>query len=69
MLREEFPLVEIVGGDLRDFSFGLLDDLPLGNLGARRDWGFAGDYVEASGSCCSRTNRANTFSPRDRRAT
>ena len=26
---------------------GLIDELRLGNLEARRDWGFAGDYVEA----------------------
>jgi len=26
---------------------GLSDELRLGNLDARRDWGFAGDYVEA----------------------
>ncbi|QDU93311.1 GDP-mannose 4,6-dehydratase [Lignipirellula cremea] len=26
---------------------GLADTLPLGNLEAKRDWGFAGDYVEA----------------------
>lgn len=26
---------------------GLRDQLPLGNLDARRDWGYAGDYVEA----------------------
>jgi GDPmannose 4,6-dehydratase len=26
---------------------GLQDTLALGNLEARRDWGFAGDYVEA----------------------
>ena len=26
---------------------GLQDDITLGNLDARRDWGFAGDYVEA----------------------
>ncbi len=26
---------------------GLADRLPLGNLDARRDWGFAGDYVKA----------------------
>lgn len=25
---------------------GLLDELELGNLDAKRDWGFAGDYVE-----------------------
>ena len=26
---------------------GLQDKLYLGNLNAKRDWGFAGDYVEA----------------------
>lgn len=28
-------------------SLGLQDELRLGNLDAKRDWGFAGDYVEA----------------------
>ena len=28
-------------------SLGLADKLDLGNLEARRDWGYAGDYVEA----------------------
>ena len=28
-------------------KLGLLDKLPLGNLDAERDWGFAGDYVKA----------------------
>lgn len=28
-------------------KFGLQDKLYLGNLDAKRDWGFAGDYVEA----------------------
>ena len=28
-------------------KLGLQDELCLGNLDARRDWGFAGDYVEA----------------------
>ena len=28
-------------------ALGLQDELRLGNLDARRDWGFAGDYVEA----------------------
>jgi len=28
-------------------SLGLQDDLTMGNLDAKRDWGFAGDYVEA----------------------
>lgn len=28
-------------------ALGLQDDFALGNLDARRDWGFAGDYVDA----------------------
>lgn len=28
-------------------ALGLQDDITLGNLDVRRDWGFAGDYVEA----------------------
>lgn len=28
-------------------KLGLMDELRLGNLDARRDWGFAGDYVKA----------------------
>jgi len=28
-------------------KLGLQEDITLGNLDARRDWGFAGDYVEA----------------------
>jgi GDPmannose 4,6-dehydratase len=28
-------------------KLGLTDSLPIGNLAARRDWGFAGDYVRA----------------------
>ena len=28
-------------------THGLAHELRLGNLDARRDWGFAGDYVEA----------------------
>ncbi len=28
-------------------QMGLEDTLPMGNLEARRDWGFAGDYVDA----------------------
>ena len=28
-------------------KLGLIDELRLGNLDAQRDWGFAGDYVEA----------------------
>ncbi|MDP2652728.1 MAG: GDP-mannose 4,6-dehydratase [Candidatus Omnitrophota bacterium] len=32
---------------LARIKFGLQDKLFLGNLNAKRDWGFAGDYVEA----------------------
>ena len=28
-------------------KYGLADSLPLGNLDAKRDWGYAGDYVKA----------------------
>jgi GDPmannose 4,6-dehydratase len=28
-------------------KLGLQDDIPLGNLDAKRDWGYAGDYVKA----------------------
>ncbi len=28
-------------------ALGLQDDLVMGNLDSQRDWGFAGDYVEA----------------------
>ncbi len=28
-------------------SLGLADELPLGNLDSHRDWGYAGDYMEA----------------------
>jgi len=28
-------------------KLGLIDKLPLGNLKSQRDWGFAGDYVQA----------------------
>ena len=31
----------------REFTSGLAKEVLLGNLDARRDWGFAGDYVEA----------------------
>ena len=34
-------------GRRRASSSGLQDELVMGNLDARRDWGFAGDYVEA----------------------
>ncbi len=42
----EFVTRKITDGVAR-IKLGLADELRLGNLDARRDWGFAGDYVEA----------------------
>ncbi len=42
----EFVTRKITNGAVR-IKLGLAKDLHLGNLEARRDWGFAGDYVEA----------------------
>jgi GDPmannose 4,6-dehydratase len=42
----EFVTRKITDGVAR-IKHGLVDELRLGNLQARRDWGFAGDYVEA----------------------
>jgi GDPmannose 4,6-dehydratase len=42
----EFVTRKITDGAAR-IKLGLQSDLRLGNLDARRDWGFAGDYVEA----------------------
>jgi len=42
----EFVTRKITHGAAR-IKFGLAKELLLGNLDARRDWGFAGDYVEA----------------------
>jgi GDPmannose 4,6-dehydratase len=42
----EFVTRKISDGVAR-ISLGLAKDLRLGNLNARRDWGYAGDYVEA----------------------
>jgi GDPmannose 4,6-dehydratase len=36
-----------VSHNVARIKHGLQDKLPLGNLDARRDWGFAGDYVKA----------------------
>lgn len=43
---ETFVTKKITKG-LCEIKFGKLDCLYLGNLDAKRDWGFAGDYVEA----------------------
>ena len=42
----EFVTRKISDGVAR-IKLGLADEIRLGNLEARRDWGFAGDYVEA----------------------
>lgn len=42
----EFVTRKISDGVAR-IKLGMADELRLGNLEARRDWGFAGDYVEA----------------------
>ena len=42
----EFVTRKISNGAAR-IKLGLADELSLGNLDAKRDWGFAGDYVEA----------------------
>lgn len=42
----EFVTRKVTDGVAR-IKLGLLDKLPLGNLDARRDWGFAGDYIQA----------------------
>jgi GDPmannose 4,6-dehydratase len=42
----EFVTRKISDGVAR-IKLGLADDLVLGNIDAERDWGFAGDYVEA----------------------
>jgi GDPmannose 4,6-dehydratase len=42
----EFVTHKVTYGVAR-IKLGLADELRLGNLEARRDWGYAGDYVEA----------------------
>jgi GDPmannose 4,6-dehydratase len=42
----EFVTRKVTDGVAR-IKLGLTEDLALGNLDAKRDWGFAGDYVEA----------------------
>jgi len=42
----EFVTRKVTDGAAR-IALGLATELPLGNLEARRDWGFAGDYVRS----------------------
>lgn len=43
---KEFVTRKVTDGVAR-IKLGLSDNITLGNLDARRDWGFAGDYVKA----------------------
>jgi GDPmannose 4,6-dehydratase len=43
---KEFVTRKVTDGAAR-IKAGLAQHIPLGNLESRRDWGFAGDYVEA----------------------
>ncbi len=45
-------------------SLGLQNELRLGNLDAKRDWGFAGDYVEAMWMMLQRMNPKTSSSAR-----
>ena len=53
LFNHESPLrgIEFVTRKVTDavarIKLGIQDDLRLGNIDAKRDWGFAGDYVEA----------------------
>ena len=49
----EFVTRKITNGVAR-IKMGLQDELRLGNLDAQRDWGYAGDYVEAMWQMLSR---------------
>ena len=49
----EFVTRKVTDGVAR-IKLGLTDSLALGNLGAHRDWGFAGDYVRAMWSMLQR---------------
>jgi GDPmannose 4,6-dehydratase len=42
----EFVTRKVTDGVAR-IKLGMADSLPMGNLDAQRDWGFAGDYVRA----------------------
>jgi len=46
-MRGETFVTRKITRALGRIKFGLQEDIYLGNLEAKRDWGFAGDYVEA----------------------
>ena len=62
-LRGETFVTRKVTRALARIKLGLQQKLYLGNLDSRRDWGHARDYVECSGSCCSRSERPTTSLP------
>lgn len=57
--RPEFVTRKVTLGAVR-IKLGLASELKLGSLEARRDWGFAGDYVEAMWLMLQQ-NRAEDF--------
>lgn len=78
LFNHESPLrgIEFVTRKISDgvakIKLGLSDKLHLGNLNSKRDWGFAGDYVEAMWLMMQQDNSdnyivstANTHSVRD----
>ena len=48
-------------------KLGLQKELYLGNLDAKRDWGYAKEYVEACGGCSSNPRATTTCSRQTRR--
>jgi GDP-mannose 4,6-dehydratase len=60
----EFVTRKITHGVAR-IKLGLADVLELGNLDAKRDWGYAKEYVEGCTGCCRRMNRTPTCWPRN----
>ncbi len=58
----EFVTRKITDGVAR-IKLGLADELRLGNLDAKRDWGFAGDYVRAMWLMLQQDSRTITWSP------
>ena len=57
----EFVTRKVTDGVAR-IKLGLATELRLGNLDARRDWGFAGDYVEAMWRMLQQDRRRRTTS-------
>ena len=47
VIRDIIPAFELFQPATIDDAVRLADELRLGNLDAKRDWGFAGDYVNA----------------------